>query len=142
MPNPAAGNLVIHRIVGGTPKTGFVTQGDNRDAVDSWHPRPADIIGTKSFLVPGVGTVFGYLKGGAGLALLAGLGALIILWPTPHDDSTDATTPSPPANTRRGRASRTIHRQHPVTTPQPTKPATQPSTDDPKRIAWSADANR
>ena len=92
-PNPAAGALVIHRIVGTSADGGFITQGDNRDAVDSWHPRSDDIIGTRTFLVPGVGTAFGYLKGGAGLALLAGLGALIVMWPKTKDGTSPELAP-------------------------------------------------
>src|SRR3954471_5302519 len=38
-----AGAQVIHRIVGGDAKHGFVVRGDNRTAPDVWRPRPRDI---------------------------------------------------------------------------------------------------
>lgn len=37
--------LVIHRIVGGSETTGWVTQGDNRDYVDPWFLDHDDIVG-------------------------------------------------------------------------------------------------
>src|SRR5687768_2881473 len=37
---PAAGTMVIHRIVGGSADDGFVTRGDNTDESDVWRPRP------------------------------------------------------------------------------------------------------
>src|SRR5262249_49486275 len=43
---PGAGGRVIHRIVGGNPRTGFVTKGDNNDSVDEfWRPKPSQVIG-------------------------------------------------------------------------------------------------
>lgn len=40
-----AGNLVIHRIVGGDGRFGWVTQGLNREHPDSWHPTSDQILG-------------------------------------------------------------------------------------------------
>ena len=51
--SPAAGRHVIHRIVGGTAKDGFVTQGDNADGSDLWRPREGDIVGRAEIVVPG-----------------------------------------------------------------------------------------
>ena len=42
--DPMAGAQVIHRIVGGNAKQGFIVQGDNRTAPDVWHPKPGDIV--------------------------------------------------------------------------------------------------
>jgi len=74
---------VIHRIVGGSAKHGFITQGDNRDLPDWWRPEPADIIGAAHVRVPAGGTMFGWLKGPLGLALLAGVIVITVLWPKP-----------------------------------------------------------
>ena len=49
------GPLVIHRIVGGGPDEGFVTQGDNRDTTDEWRPRDTDVVGKAWVHVPGFG---------------------------------------------------------------------------------------
>jgi len=57
-----AGAMVIHRIVGGSPTTGFVTQGDNKPGPDLWRPKPADIVGTLRFVVPGAGPILGGLR--------------------------------------------------------------------------------
>ena len=50
---PAAGLLVIHRIVGGSPETGFLLRGDNASGSDIWRPRPGDIVGKAQAVVPG-----------------------------------------------------------------------------------------
>lgn len=40
-----AGQMVVHRVVGGDGEHGFVTQGDNRQVIDPWLPRDADVLG-------------------------------------------------------------------------------------------------
>jgi signal peptidase I len=50
-----AGAQVIHRIIGGNERTGFVVQGDNRTAPDVWHPRHAEIVGSEWAHVPKLG---------------------------------------------------------------------------------------
>jgi signal peptidase I len=49
------GPLVIHRIVGGDARAGFVVKGDNKPAPDPWHPKAADIIGRSWVRIPGGG---------------------------------------------------------------------------------------
>lgn len=49
------GPLVIHRIVSGDARTGFVVKGDNKPAPDAWHPKAADIVGRSWITVPGGG---------------------------------------------------------------------------------------
>jgi signal peptidase len=49
------GRLVVHRIVGGEPATGYIVQGDNNQAPDPWRPGAADIAGTSWVRLPGVG---------------------------------------------------------------------------------------
>jgi signal peptidase len=47
--------IIIHRIVGGSAADGFITQGDNRETVDSWRPRPDEILGSQTLHVPKAG---------------------------------------------------------------------------------------
>ena len=55
---PGAGDMVIHRIVGGSgSEAGFRTQGDNRDTADSWHPTNSDVVGALWFHIPHAGAV-------------------------------------------------------------------------------------
>jgi len=51
--DPAAGLLVIHRIVGGSAESGFVMRGDNAAGSDVWRPTPADILGRSQAVIPG-----------------------------------------------------------------------------------------
>ncbi|HEY7107007.1 MAG TPA: signal peptidase I [Acidimicrobiia bacterium] len=72
-----AGAEVIHRIVGGDARHGFVTRGDHNDDRDPWRPRPADIVGRKILVVPGVASAFSVLRGPLPLAAFAGLVAVL-----------------------------------------------------------------
>lgn len=78
--NPAAGQLVIHRIVGGDP-SGWVTQGDNAAEPDLWQPSNDDILGETILHLPGVGTVFNALRSPLAVAVAGGLLAVVLLWP-------------------------------------------------------------
>lgn len=53
---------VIHRIVGETPDGGFLTQGDNRDDIDAWTPKPEQVIGSALVRVPRAGVLVAYLQ--------------------------------------------------------------------------------
>jgi signal peptidase I len=68
---PGAGSLVIHRIVGGSAGTGFITQGDNKRRPDSWRPTPEDIVGSSWLVVPGAGFVVTWLREPSVFAALA-----------------------------------------------------------------------
>jgi signal peptidase I len=68
---PGEGNLVIHRIVGGSATEGFVTQGDNKPAADPWHPTAHDVVGALWFAVPGGGRLLAWLRQPAVFAALA-----------------------------------------------------------------------
>jgi signal peptidase I len=48
-----AGKKVIHRIIGGNGVDGYVTQGDNNNFIDPWHPTNSDVIGTEWVFVAG-----------------------------------------------------------------------------------------
>jgi signal peptidase len=67
---PGAGGLVIHRIVGGDARSGFVMQGDNNPTPDIWMPRPEDVIGRKVLLVPRLGELMAWARQPAVLAAI------------------------------------------------------------------------
>jgi signal peptidase I len=66
-----AGAHVIHRIIGGNAKKGFVVQGDNRSAPDVWHPKQGDIVGSQVLRIPNAVAVLQWLRSPLLLALLA-----------------------------------------------------------------------
>ena len=66
-----AGRQVIHRIVGGNAKKGFVVRGDNRTAPDVWRPKAGDIVGAKVARIPNAVTALRFLRSPLLLALLA-----------------------------------------------------------------------
>jgi signal peptidase len=69
-----SGSQVIHRIIGGSAKTGFVVQGDNRTAPDIWRPKASDVVGAAWAHIPKFGAVVRLLHTPV---FLAGLAALI-----------------------------------------------------------------
>jgi signal peptidase I len=69
--DPLAGAQVIHRIIGGDAKHGFVVRGDNRTAPDVWRPKPEDIVGAKALRIPHAVVVLQYLRSPIFLAILA-----------------------------------------------------------------------
>lgn len=70
---------VIHRIVGGSASSGFLTQGDNKPEIDPWTPKPADILGKLWFHVPQAGDKLNNLGSPLGMASLAGLTVLLFI---------------------------------------------------------------
>jgi signal peptidase I len=68
---PAAGGLVIHRIVGGSRVDGFVMQGDNKPRPDSWRPRQTDLVGALWLVIPGAGPILTQLRNPAVFAAVA-----------------------------------------------------------------------
>jgi signal peptidase I len=69
--DPMAGRQVIHRIIGGDAKHGFIVRGDNRTAADVWRPKPQDIVGAKTLRIPAAVSVLRFLRSPLLLALLA-----------------------------------------------------------------------
>ena len=69
--DPMAGAQVIHRIIGGDARHGFVVQGDNRTAPDVWRPKTADIVGAKALRLPGAVVVLRFLRSPLLLGLMA-----------------------------------------------------------------------
>lgn len=74
-----AGDVVIHRIVGGTAATGFVLRGDNNPSVDPWHPKLADVVGTAWVQIPRAGRVLVLLHQPLALALVVSVPVFILL---------------------------------------------------------------
>lgn len=75
---PAAGDRVIHRIVGGSAEAGFVMKGDNKDGIDPWRPKPADVVGKEELRIPSAGRGLLFLRTPLGIALVAGLTTLLV----------------------------------------------------------------
>jgi signal peptidase I len=101
--DPMAGAQVIHRIIGGDAKHGFIVRGDNRTAPDVWRPKPQDIVGAKALRLPGAIVVLQFLRAPVFLALLAAAFVFVHVLtgtgaarPT-EDDEADATTLRPAA---------------------------------------------
>ena len=69
--DPLAGAQVIHRIIGGDAKHGFIVKGDNRTAPDVWRPKPGDIVGAKALRVPNAILILQFFRTPLFLALLA-----------------------------------------------------------------------
>lgn len=77
--DPGAGQLVIHRIVGGSATEGWILQGDNRDDPDFWRPTNEDIVGKRWLLVPRAAQVILWFRTPLGMATLAGLAAFSVV---------------------------------------------------------------
>src|SRR5690242_4132724 len=71
------GAEVIHRIVGGSARTGWIVQGDNRTAPDIWHPKDDLIVGKAWLHIPKAGVAVKLLHTPAFLAGLAALVAML-----------------------------------------------------------------
>jgi signal peptidase I len=60
--DPAAGQNVIHRIVGGSAELGFVVRGDNVASSDIWRPTGDAIVGAAWFVAPGTAPLLLFLR--------------------------------------------------------------------------------
>jgi signal peptidase len=74
-----AGELIIHRIVGGSSRAGYVTRGDNRSYRDPWRPRPVDIAGKMNVHVPRLGMLPVFSHTLVGMAFIAALAGFLVL---------------------------------------------------------------
>jgi hypothetical protein len=50
--NVGSGIEVIHRIIGGNGRAGFLVQGDNRTTPDVWRPKTKDVVGSAWVHIP------------------------------------------------------------------------------------------
>lgn len=86
--DPGAGQNVIHRIVGGSGSTGFVTKGDHNSYTDHfWHPKAAAVIGKVWFHIPEGAAWLAQLHHPITLAIVVSVASfLVIAWPTRRRD--------------------------------------------------------
>ena len=75
---PAAGSMIIHRIVGGDTRSGYIVRGDNRQGQDPWRPTNRDVVGRMRVDVPAVGRLVVLLRQPFGIALLAALTTFLV----------------------------------------------------------------
>ena len=68
--------LVIHRIVAGDARRGYIFKGDNRTTRDPWQVKPEYVLGEATLRVPNAGLVFTFLREPAGFAAFAALVSL------------------------------------------------------------------
>src|SRR3954463_2757453 len=85
--DPMAGAQVIHRIIGGNPKTGWIVQGDNRTAPDVWRPKDSDIVGAKALRIPNAVLVLQFLRSPVLLGLLAACFAFVFVLSRGDEDA-------------------------------------------------------
>ena len=99
--DPAAGSVVIHRIVGGSSRDGYVTQGDNRDGRDPWRPGSEDVVGRMALHVPQLGRIPAFLASPLGMALAAALACFLFVARTPKRHPIEpAPAPAPASPVR------------------------------------------
>ena len=84
------GKQVVHRITGGTSIGGYITQGDNREGPDEWHPRRRDVVGRMIVLVPHGGRVMLVLLNMHNLGIVAFVLIVWALWPRRDAAASDA----------------------------------------------------
>jgi signal peptidase len=104
-----AGHHVIHRIIGGSERSGFVTRGDNRTGIDLWRPTSREIVGAVWFGVPRGGVAVAWLRApivlGTAAALLAFFSTLRRVGSTPCKSET-ASAPASGSRSPRSRSTR------------------------------------
>lgn len=92
---PGGGNLVIHRIIGGSAAEGFIVQGDNKPLPDDWRPTPDLIEGALWVRAPGAGAVVQTVRSPAVFApIAAGITVFFILLGGPRKSKPSAPSPS------------------------------------------------
>lgn len=85
-----AGTHIVHRIVGGDPRAGFLVKGDSREGPDHWRPTADEIRGKMQLSIPFVGSALLFLRTPPGMALLAGLTTLLIALGASRRSGTEA----------------------------------------------------
>jgi signal peptidase len=108
---PGAGLIVIHRIVGGSARDGFLMRGDNNPSPDPWNPRASDVVGHELLMVPKLGLWVSYLRTPLGIALLAALVTTAIALGGAGGETRSPETGSPDA--RRAPSGGTLRRRSP-----------------------------
>ncbi|GAA4695669.1 cellulose binding domain-containing protein [Nocardioides conyzicola] len=100
-----AGLNVVHRVVDTGPDGTHITQGDNNDHVDPWHPRNSDIRGKVVVHVPQGGRMLRILGSPLILAVLAGIMTAAAVLKRKDDED-------PPDDSWRGPRRRKRHRRN------------------------------
>ena len=90
-----AGSIVIHRVVGGTARSGYVMRGDNRSTDDLWRPKPADVVGKMRVALPKSGRLLAIALSPLGLGTIAGLFAFVLVATRDRDDEQARATDDP-----------------------------------------------
>ena len=78
----AAGKFIIHRIVGGSSSTGWVTRGDNRTTVDPWFLSDGDLVGRaerKAAVGPALRTTFRWVLAPLVWSMAAAIVAYVVM---------------------------------------------------------------
>lgn len=75
-----AGDVVIHRIVGGSTAAGLNLLGDNNPHVDPWHPKMTNIVGSTWVQIGRAGRVLVLLHQPLALAIVATVPAMVMFY--------------------------------------------------------------
>jgi signal peptidase I len=88
----SAGHRVIHRIVGGSSRTGWITRGDNRNANDPWRVPERVLLGREWVRVPVYGTIESVVSVRLLIAMFVGAAVVLLAWPgrVEDDDTLEA----------------------------------------------------
>jgi signal peptidase len=73
-----AGSKILHRIVGGSAREGFILRGDNKPDVDLWRPHPRDVVGRTWWRLPRGGRILDWVASPLALGFLAGALAFVV----------------------------------------------------------------
>ena len=89
----AAGEMVVHRIVGGDGVNGYLTRGDNRTSNDPWLPTAADVLGEVVAETQHGTLLHKTIERTAspgGLGVMAGVGAAVMVFRSTRRRPTDS----------------------------------------------------
>ncbi len=99
--DPGSGSVVLHRVVGGDPDSGYLLRGDSNGSLDPHRPTGAEILGTPVLHVPRVGLVVGSTGGLVGALVALACAGLALVGATQRpagrsDRATPRATPRLP----------------------------------------------
>lgn len=97
-PFPDKNPVVIHRIIGGDPVSGWLLQGDNNNFVDPFRPVAAQVRGIMVLSMPKIGGVVAFVGSPIMWSSMLLIAAALLLWPhTERPTSKPAPTADEPA---------------------------------------------
>ncbi len=100
---------IVHRVIGGDARSGWVLQGDNNDFIDPIEPVGDDVLGVARVHLPSIGAWAGALQSPIVWGSLLLVALALLIWPSrPCPETGDAETPAPESadSARHGDASR------------------------------------